>query len=54
MGFGAVNLSQEADRWVKLVNTIINTFIWSPQRVNISYFIKNNGCSRKVKGGELN
>jgi predicted RNA-binding protein YlqC (UPF0109 family) len=54
MGFGAVNLSQEVDRWVTLVNTIINTFIWSPQQVNISYFIKNNSFSRKVTSEELN
>jgi len=30
MGFGAVNLPQEAEKWVNIVNTIINIFIWSP------------------------
>jgi hypothetical protein len=54
MRFGTVNLSQEPDRCLNLLNTIINIFIWSPHKVNISYFIKSNSCPRKVKDGELN
>ena len=54
MGFGAVSLSQVVDNCVILVNTTINIFILFLEKVNISYFINNNSCSRKVTGKELN